>query len=123
MVILNVHIERNDDNSLFVRSRNSDAPETDQDFSSRQIDYLCLEGTCIPGEHRLRAGALISAILHFPLPEPQYVFLIDLVHFHDFAVWNAEALIDEDGRTLTRRGVGTTPVEALVDLLFNIQQR
>jgi len=120
MVVRHIHVERNDDNTLFICSRDSDAPETDKDFY-RPISYNVLEDTCIPGEYRLRAGALISAILLFPLQE-KFIFLIDLVQFNDFNIWTAEALIDEDDKTLTRRGVGATPVEALVDLLFNIQQ-
>jgi len=101
-----------------VRSRVSGAPEADKDFI-RPIDYNLFERTCVPADYRLRAGALVSLILHYPKRD---VLLIELRAFDNGPLWMAEAQIDECGEgDVYRRGVGATPVDALASLAVDVQ--
>jgi len=118
-LIVNVERCKGTDMCL-VRSRVSGAPEADKDFI-RPIDYNLFERTCVPADYRLRAGALVSLMLHYP---KRTVSLIELRAFDDGPLWMAEAQIDEEyeeEQDVYRRGVGATPVDALASLAIDIQ--
>jgi len=118
MASLTVQVERwHDTGMAFVRSRASDAPESDKDVL-RTIDYNVFDGTCLPVEYRIRAGALVSLMLHFPKRE---VTLIELRAFVNGDLWIADALVETGDRSVRRRGVGATPVDALVALAADVQ--
>jgi len=95
------------------------APNTPEKDFVRPVDYNVFERTCIPSEYRLRAGALVSLILHYPKRD---VLLIELRAFDNGPLWMAEAQIDECGEgDVYRRGVGATPVDALASLAVDVQ--
>jgi len=97
------------------------APNTPEKDFVRPVDYNVFERTCIPSEYRLRAGALVSLMLHYP---KRTVSLIELRAFDNGPLWMAEAQIDEEyeeGQDVYRRGVGATPVDALASLAIDIQ--
>ena len=104
----------------FVRSRAGDAPETEETYKDvlRSIDHNVCAGTLVPVEYQPRAGALISLIMHFPFRE---ALLIELRRLESGALWIADAQIEEGDQIVYRRGVGATPVDALVALAFDIQ--
>jgi len=118
MASLTVQVERWEGTDMaFVRSRASDAPEADKDVI-RPIDYDIFRDTCLPAEHQLRAGALAALMMHYPKRD---VLLIELRAFRNGPLWVAEAQIAEDSQVVYRRGVGATPVNALIDLAFDVQ--
>jgi len=118
MASLTVNVERWEGTDMaFVRSRASDAPEADKDVL-RSIDYRIYGGTCVPTDFQIRAGVLASLILHFPKRD---VRIVELRAFRNDPLWTAEAQIAEDNQVIYRRGVGATPVDALVDLAFDVQ--
>jgi len=118
MASLTVQVERWEGTDMaFVRSRASDAPEADKDVI-RAIDYNVFLDTCLPADYQLRAGALVTLIMHYPKRD---VLLIELRAFHNGPLWVAEAQIAEDSQVVYRRGTAANPVEALVDLAFDVQ--
>ena len=119
MASLTVQVERCKGTDMcLVRSRVSDAPETDKDVL-RPIDYNLFERTCVPADYRLRAGALVALMLHF---QKRDVLVVELRAFGNGPLWMAEAQIDECGEgDVYRRGVGATPVDALASLAVDVQ--
>jgi len=118
MASIIVNVERwNDTGMAFVRSRASDAPEADKDVI-RPIDYGIFRDTCLPADYQLRAGALAALMMHYPKRD---VLLIELRAFRNGPLWTAEAQINEGDQIVYRRGVAANPVDALVDLAFDVQ--
>ena len=118
MVSLIVQVERCKGTDMcLVRSRVSDAPETDKDVL-RPINSSMFERTCVPAEYRLRAGAWVALMLYYPKRE---VLLIELRTFHNGPLWTADALVDDGDKEVVCRGVGATPVDALASLAIDIQ--
>jgi hypothetical protein len=116
-IIVNVE-RRNDTGMVFVRSRASNAPEADKDVI-RAIDYNVFEGTCLPADYQLRAGALVTLMMHYPKRD---VRLIELRAFRNGSLWVADALVDDGDQEVVCRGVAANPVEALASLAIDIQQ-
>ena len=85
----------------------------------RPVDYNILVDTCIPAEQQLRAGALVAMLFGFSERE---VRVVRIRRFDDLDVWASDAQIDDGDQVVYRRGVGATPIEALVDLAFDVQQ-
>jgi hypothetical protein len=119
MASIIVNVERwNDTGMAFVRSRASDAPEADKDVI-RAIDYNVFEGTCLPADYQLRAGALVTLMMHYPKRE---VRLIELRAFRNGPLWVADALVADGDQEVVCRGAAANPVEALASLAIDIQQ-
>jgi len=119
MASLTVNVERWEGTDMvFVRSRASDAPEADKDVI-RPIDYNVFESTCLPADYQLRAGALVTLIMHYPKRD---VLLVELRAFRNGPLWVADALVDDGDQKVVCRGVAATPVEALASLAIDIQQ-
>ena len=113
-----IQVERwNDTGMAFVRSRASDAPEADKDVI-RAIDYNVFAGTCLPADYQLRAGALVTLIMHYPERD---VLLVELRAFRNGPLWVADAQIDDGDQVVYRRGTAANPVDALVALAFDVQ--
>jgi len=119
MASLIVNVERWEGTDMaFVRSRASDAPEADKDVI-RPIDYNVFEGTCLPADYQLRAGALASLILNFPKRDVQ---IVELRAFRNGPLWVADALVYDGDQKVVCRGVAATPVDALVALSVEVQE-
>jgi len=111
-----IHIERWKETSMaFIRIRGA---STDKDII-RPIDYNILSDTPIPAEQQLRAGALATLLFGF---SERTVRVVEIKRFDDIDRWIADAQVDAGGQAAHRRGVGATPIEALVDLAFDVQQ-
>jgi len=111
-----IHIERWKETSMaFIRIRGS---ANDKDII-RPIDYSILADTRVPAEQQLRAGALVALLFGF---SERTVRGVEIKRFDDIDRWTADAQIDDGDQVVYRRGVGVTPVEALVDLAFDVQQ-
>jgi hypothetical protein len=118
MASIIVNVERwNDTGMAFVRSRASDAPEADKDVI-RPIDYDIFRDTCLPADYQLRAGALTTLLFGF---SERTVLRIEIRRFDGVGVWVADALVDTGDQTVYRRGTAANPVDALVDLAFDVQ--
>jgi len=118
MTSLTVNVERWEGTDMvFVRSRASDAPEANKDLL-RFLDYNVFAGTCLPADFQVRAGALVTLMMHYPKRD---VRLIELRAFRNGPLWTAEAQINEGDQIVYRRGVAANPVDALVDLAFDVQ--
>ena len=119
MTSLTVNVERWEGTDMvFVRSRASDAPEADKDVICA-IDYNVFEGTCLPADYQLRAGALVTLIMHYT---KRTVVLVELRAFRNGPLWVADALVDDGDQKVVCRGVAANPVEALTSLAIDIQQ-
>jgi hypothetical protein len=118
MASLTVQVERWEGTDMaFVRSRASDAPEADKDVI-RPIDYDIFRDTCLPADYQLRAGALTTLLFGF---SKRTVLQVEIRWFDVVGVWVADALVDAGDQTMYRRGTAVNPVDALVDLAFDMQ--
>jgi len=99
----------------FLRVRDGDAPETNV---IRCIDYNIFRDTPIPAEYRIRAGALVALLFGY---SQQKVLTVEIRWFDGVGVWVADALIDDGYQIVYRRGTAVNPVDALVDLAFDVQ--
>jgi len=111
-----IQVERwNETGWAFLRVRDGDAPETNV---IRCIDYNIFRDTPIPAEYRIRAGALTTLLFGF---SERTVLRIEIRRFDGVGVWVADALVDTGDQTMYRRGTAVNPVDALVDLAFDVQ--
>jgi len=116
MASYSIQIERWKETSMaFIRIRGS---ANDKDII-RPIDYNILADARVPAGQQLRAGALVVMLFEF---SARTVLVVEIKRFDDIDQWAADAQIDDGEQIVYRRGVGVTPVEALVDLAFDVQQ-
>jgi hypothetical protein len=111
-----IQVERwNETGWAFLRVRDGDAPEMNV---IRCIDYNIFRDTPIPAEYRIRAGALTTLLFGF---SKRTVLQVEIRWFDVVGVWVADALVDAGDQTMYRRGTAVNPVDALVDLAFDVQ--
>jgi hypothetical protein len=111
-----IQVERwNETGWAFLRTRNSNAPDMDV---IRCLDRDLFRDTPIPPEHRIRAGALTTLLFGF---SERTVLQVEIRWFDGVGVWVADALVDAGDQTMYRRGTAVNPVDALVDLAFDVQ--
>jgi len=115
--MVRVKIERYKDYSelVVVDSRNSEAPATDK-LCYRPLNYEMLIGTHVPEQFWHRLGALVALLLR-----DQNVIDVE-IWTTDGDAWIADALVAFGDNRRLRRGEGATPVDAFVNLLWDIQR-
>ena len=116
-MLKSVKIERFEENSDLVRvvSRCESAPATNKDRIV-PLNYEMLSGTNVPDRFVHRLGALITMIL-----KEQSVEYVE-VWQTDTGYWIADALTETARGHRLRRGEGRTPVEAINNLIVDIQR-
>jgi len=114
-MIVSVKIERYKeyDELMRVVSFNEACPATNKDVL-RPLHYHMLIGTHVPDEYQIQAGALAALILSDPK-------VVDVEIWY-CANWIADALVETARGHRLRRGEGKTPVEALNNLVVDIQR-
>ena len=116
-MVKSVKVERFKDCEEFVRvlSRSEACPATNKDRIV-PLNYEMLIGTNVPDRFVHRLGALITMIL-----KEQSVEYVE-VWQTDTGYWIADALTETARYPRLRRGEGRTPVEAINNLIVDIQR-
>ena len=91
------------------------APATNR-YLQRPINYEMLVGTHLPDEFQVQSGALAVLLLR-----DQNVLEIEIWQT-DAALWVANAFVNVGRKQRLRRGEGNTPLEAMIELITNIQR-
>jgi hypothetical protein len=91
------------------------APATNR-YLQRPINYEMLVGTHLPDEFQVQSGALAVLLLR-----DQNVLEIEIWQT-DAALWVANAFVNVGRKQRLRRGEGNTPLEAMIELIANIQR-
>jgi len=116
-MIASVKIERYKDYEELVRvlSHSEAAPATNKDLL-QPLHYSLLIGTHVPEQYQNHLGALI--VLLFKDPK-----VVDVsVWQNDFGVWFADSVIETGRGHRLRQGKGATPIEAFIELVYDIQR-
>ena len=91
------------------------APATNR-YLQRPINYEMLVGTHLPDEFQVQSGALAVLLLR-----DQNVLEIEIWQT-DAALWVANVFVNVGRKQRLRRGEGNTPLEAMIELITNIQR-
>ena len=91
------------------------APATNR-YLQRPLHYHMLVGTHVPDEYQIQSGALAVLLLR-----DQNVLEIEIWQT-DAALWVANAFVNVGRKQRLRRGEGNTPLEAMIELITNIQR-
>jgi len=91
------------------------APATNR-YLQRPINYEMLVGTHLPDEFQVQSGALAVLLLR-----DQNVLEIEIWQT-DAALWVANAFVNVGRKQRLRRGEGNTPLEAMIELITDIQR-
>jgi len=116
-MIVSVKIERYKDYEELVRvlSRSEAAPATNKDLL-QPLHYHLLIGTHIPEQYQNHLGALI--VLLFKDPK-----VVDVsVWQNDAGYWVADSVVATGRGHRLRRGKGDTPLQAMIELITDIQR-
>jgi len=91
------------------------APATNR-YLQRSLHYHMLVGTHVPDEYQIQSGALTTLLLKEPT-------VLDIeVWQPDSGEWLADATVETARGYRLRRGEGKTPVEALNNLVVDVQR-
>jgi len=91
------------------------APATNR-YLQRSLHYHMLVGTHVPDEYQIQAGALAVLLLRDPK-------IVDIEIWRiDNGDWIADAMVETARGHRLRRGEGKTPVEALNNLVVDVQR-
>ena len=90
------------------------APATNK-YLQRTLHYMMLVGTHVPDEYQIQSGALAVLLLRDPK-------IVDVEIWY-CANWIADATVETARGHRLRRGEGGTPVEALNNLVVDIQSQ
>jgi len=114
-MVTSVKVERREDVYMMARviSRSIVSPATNKELS-RPLNYELLIGTHIPDPFVHRLGALVTMLL-----KDQSVVYVE-VWQTDTGYWIADALLEIGGRERLKRGEGDTPIEAFINLAYEI---
>ena len=113
-MITSIKITRIDDKELvYIDSVCEAAPATNR-YLQRPLHYHMLIGTHIPDEFQVQSGALTTLLLGDPK-------VVDVEIWY-CANWIADALVETARGPRLRRGEGKTPVEALNNLVVDVQR-
>jgi len=116
-MIKSVKVERYKDYEELVRvlSRCEAAPATNKDII-RPLNYELFIGSHLPEPDWHRLGALVVALF-------RSFAVVDVeVWQTDVGVWVADALVDFGDRRRLRKGEGETPLQAVIELITDIQR-
>ena len=116
-MVKSVKVERFKEHSELMRvvSRSENTPATNKDII-RPLNYELLVGTHVPEPDWHRLGALVVAIF-------RSFTVVDVEIWQtDAGIWVADALVAFGDRRRLRRGEGNTPLEAMIELIINIQR-
>ena len=116
-MIRSVTVERFKEGSDLVRvvSRSEKSPATNKDLIL-PLNYEMLIGTHIPDQFQHQLGALIA-----PMFRNSNIVDVEIWQIGG-GNWIADALVETGDRRHLRRGEGATPVDAFVNLLWDIQR-
>jgi len=116
-MVTSVKVERFKEYSELVRvvSRSEKTPATNKDII-RPLNYELLVGTHVPEPDWRRLGALVVALF-------RSFAVVDVEIWQaDNGVWVADALVDFGGVRRLRKGEGDTPLQAVIELVYDIQR-
>jgi len=116
-MVISVRVERFKEYSELMRvvSRSEKTPATNKDIV-RPLNYELLIGSHLPEPDWHRLGALVVAIFRgFAVVDVE-------VWQNDFGVWIADSVVATGRGHRLRRGEGATPVEAFIELIYDIQR-
>jgi len=91
------------------------APATNR-YLQRPINYEMLVGTHLPDEFQVQSGALAVLLLKAPTVVDLEIWRIN------HGEWLADATVETARGHRLRRGEGKTPVEALNNLVVDVQR-
>jgi len=112
-MIVSVKIERYKGDLMSVASRSDASPATNKHLL-RSLNYEIFVGTHIPHQYWHQLGALVVLLFN----EPKVVDIE--VWQNDAGYWVADSLIASGRGHRLRNGRGQTPVEAFVELVYDI---
>jgi len=116
-MVKSVKVERFKDCEELVRvlSRSEACPATNKDII-RPLNYELLVGTHVPEPDWHRLGALVVALF-------RSFAVVDVEIWQTNAgTWVADALVDFGDRRRLRKGEGETPLQAMIELVYDIQR-
>jgi len=116
-MVTSVKVERFKEYSELVRviSRCEAAPATNNDRIV-PLNHELLIGSHLPEPDWHRLGALVVAIF-------RSFAVVDVeIWLTDAGVWVADALVDFGGVRRLRKGEGDTPLQAMIELITDIQR-
>ena len=115
-MITSIKVKRIEDKELvYIDSVCEAAPATNR-YLQRPLHYHMLIGTHIPDEYQIQAGALTTLLFGDPVVSNIEIWRIGK------GDWIADALLETARGHRLRRGEGKTPVEALNNLVVDIQR-
>jgi hypothetical protein len=116
-MVVSIKIERFKEYSELVRvvSRSEKTPATNKDII-RPLNYELLVGTHVPEPDWHRLGALVVALFRSFAAVDVEIWLTDA------GIWVADALVDFGGVRRLRKGEGDTPLQAMIELVTDIQR-
>ena len=91
------------------------APATNR-YLQRPLHYHMLVGTHVPDEYQIQSGALAVLLLKAPTVVDLEIWRIN------HGDWIADAMVETARGHRLRRGEGKTPVEALNNLVVDVQR-
>ena len=116
-MVKSVKVERFKEYSELMRvvSRSEKTPATNKDII-RPLNYKLLIGSHLPEPDWHRLGALVVALF-------RSFAVVDVEIWQtDAGVWVADALVDFGGVRRLRKGEGDTPLQAVIELVYDIQR-
>jgi len=116
-MLKSVKVERFKEYSELMRvvSRSEKTPATNKDII-RPLNYELLVGTHVPEPDWHRLGALVVALFR------SFAVVDAEVWLTDTGIWVANAFVNVGRKQRLRRGEGNTPLEAMIELITDIQR-
>jgi hypothetical protein len=116
-MITSVKVERFKEYSELVRvvSRSEKSPATNKDLI-QPTHYMMLVGTHIPDQYQLKLGALVANLFRNSGVVDTEIWQTDA------GLWIADALVETGAGRRLRKGEGETPLEAMINLIYDIQR-
>jgi len=116
-MVKSVKVERFEEYSELMRvvSRSEKTPATNKDII-RPLNYELFIGSHLPEPDWHRLGALVVVIFR------SFIVVDVEIWQTDAGIWVADALVDFGGVRRLRRGEGDTPLQAVIELITDIQR-
>jgi hypothetical protein len=116
-MVKSVKVERFKDCEELVRvlSRSEACPATNKDII-RPLNYELFIGSHLPEPDWHRLGALVVTLFRSFAAVDVEIWLTDV------GIWVADALVDFGDRRRLRKGEGDTPLQAVIELVYDIQR-
>ena len=116
-MVKSVKVERFKEYSELMRvvSRSEKTPATNKDII-RPLNYELFIGSHLPEPDWHRLGALVVTLF-------RSFAVVDVEIWQtDAGTWVADALVDFGDRRRLRKGEGETPLQAMIELVYDIQR-